>query len=190
MASDDTLERIEEIQNEIQELLSEAEDREQDVQQDLNSLKDKIQYLRDNARGAREPDELEDMTNIFVEACHHLVRDLRVEKEINQEIQQLGDDEETYIALMNRIQGDEIPEERRQRIQSQIGRIPKEDIESALQEDRELERREARETRNQIEELSEVFNDLSHNLKGRRMKSRLEDAREAWVQLTHVEAEL
>lgn len=190
MSSDDALERVEELQSEIQELLSETDEDEGHVEEDLRTLEDKVEYLKENAIDAREPDELEDMTSIFIEACHHLIRDVRAEKEINQELEQLENDEENYIALMNRIQDTDMPEDRRQRIQRQVGKISKEEIESALEEDRRLKRREVHEIRELIDDLSEAFKDISHNLKGRRMRSQLKDAREAWIHLTHVEGEV
>lgn len=185
--SADSIQEIAGIQDEIQELLSETNNDEEKVGENLQKLEEKIQYLEENAIDAREPKELDSMVEFFIEVCHHLVEDVRTEKEIHKEIEKLKEDEKTYVNLLNRVQNEDLPQDKRQRLQSMIGKIPKGKVETALKEDRRLEKNEETRTKEQIDRLSNVFEDLSHNLKGRRMKSRLEDAREAWMQLTKIE---
>ena len=186
--SEDSLKEVAEIQEEIQNLLSETGEDEQEVEKDLQRLGEKIEYLEENTVDARDPQSLESITDLFIEACHHLTEDVRAEKEMRSEIKQLEEDERTYVRLMNSIQDENLSRDRRQRLQRMIGKIPREKVESALKEDRKLEKNEETRTIDQIDRLSQVFKDLSHNLKGRRMASKLEDAREAWVQLTHLES--
>lgn len=182
-----SIQEIADVQEEIQELISETNKEEEKVGEDLQKLEEKIQYLEDNAIDAREPEELDSMVELFIEVCHHLVEDVRTEKEIQKEIEKLEEDEKTYVNLLNKIQDQDLPQDKRQRLQSMIGKIPKEKVETALEEDRKLEKNEETRTREQIDRLSSVYEDLSHNLKGRRMKSRREDTREAWMQLTKIE---
>lgn len=182
-----SIQEIADIQEEIQELISETNKAEGKVGEDLQKLEEKIQYLEGNAIDAREPEELDSMVEFFIEVCHHLVEDVRTEKEIQKEIESLKEDEKTYVNLLNKIQDQDLPADKRQRLQSMIGKIPKEKVKNALKEDRKLEKNEETRTREQIDRLSQVFDDLSHNLKGKRMNSRLEDTREAWIQLTKME---
>lgn len=186
--SEASINEIVDIQQEIQQLLSQTEEQEEEVGKDLQRLEEKIEYLEENTIDAREPEDLESITDFFIEVCHHFTEDVRTEKEMRNEIEQLEEDERTYVQLMNRIQDEDLPEKKRQRLQKMIGKVSREKVESALKEDRKLEKNEETRTVEQIDRLSEVFKDLSHNLKGRRMNSKLEDAREAWIQLTHLES--
>lgn len=184
------IERIEKIQQEIQKLMSETEEKEEKVGNDLKTVEEKIEYLEENLFDARKNNQVEEMVEKFIDACHHLTADLRTEKEIQNEIEQLKEDEKNYTQLLNRLQSQDLSDEKRQRVQSLIGKIPREKVEEAINEDRKLERNEETSTREQIQKLSEVYKDLEFNLKSGRRRSELEDAREAWVQLTHLEGNI
>lgn len=190
MGTDADPERLERIHDEIKELMSEASGQEENVEEDLNTVEDKVEFLQDSSITHRSGEDLAKGTRLFIDVCHHLVEDIRAENEINNELDRLEEDERTYVQLMNRIQSDDLPEDVRSRMQSHIGKISRDEIESAISQDREVERREIHEIREIIQELTEVYKELEHSLKGAHKDSLKRDAREAWVQLTHLETEL
>ncbi len=174
--------------------MSDEEEKESKVEGDLRTVEEKIEHLEENAGKTRSNVDLDKIVDLFVETCHHLAKDIRSEKEIRKEIERLEEDEKTYVQLMNRIQRQDLSEEKRQRLQSLIGRIPREEVESAIKEDKKLERKEETTSRELIQRLDEVYNGndqhpgLYFNLKSANNRALLEDCREAWVQLTHLES--
>ena len=188
MGTDVDPERLESIHDEIQELMSEASGQESSVEEDLDTVEDKVEFLQESMITHRSGKDLQKGCRMFIDVCHHLVEDIRAEQEINQELDRLEEDERTYVQLMNRIQSEDLPEEVRSRMQSHIGNISRDEIESAISQDREIERREIHEIKELIEELTEVYNQLDHSLKSTDSAKR--DVREAWVKLTHLEMEL
>jgi hypothetical protein len=187
MASASSLERIEEIQEEIRALMSDTEEKEDEVGKDLATVEEKVDYLEENASDSRINNETEEILEIFIETCNHLAEDLKAEKEIRQEIEKLEEDEKTYTQLLNRIQSQDLPEGKRRRVQSLVGKIPRGKVEEAIKEDKKLEKSEEASTREQIERLDQVYEHLRFNVKSRGVRSEIEDAREAWVQLTHLQ---
>ena len=183
-------ERIESLHEEMQELISEASDQENTVEEDLNTVEDKVEFLQENVDPYISGEKLEKIYNLFIDVCHHLIKDIRAEHEINQELNRLEEDERNYVKLMNRIQSEDLPEDVRSRVQSYIGTVSRDEIESAISQDRKIERREASEIHELIKSLTDVSEDLNYNLKKDGKKPLRGEATRAWAQLTDLDQEL